>query len=106
MGFVFDALSSLSDSDGSSVFSNSSSNGENGWSIKDENIAGIAIYSVVFFFTIGMYAYKRYKTALPCQSMSTIFYIGLPSFMLRLPQRAATPQQPQAKTASKQAQCE
>ena len=55
-----------------------------GWSITGEGIAGAIIYALLFFCTVAMYIYKRCKSSLPCQSMATIFYVGLPTFMLCL----------------------
>lgn len=48
-------------------------------------IAGAVLYGILFVFTLGMYIVKRRKTPVPLQSMATIFYIGLPIFMLRKP---------------------
>ena len=67
----------------------SSSNTSSSYAASHESvpvrIVGAVLYGILFVFTLGMYISKRRKTPVPLQSMATIFYIGLPIFMLRLP---------------------
>jgi len=45
-------------------------------------ICGIVFYSILFVCTLALYIYKRLKYALTVRQLATLFYIGLPVFML------------------------
>jgi len=64
----------------SSTFGSSSE--EPTWKADATHIVGACLYSILFFVTLGMYIYKRVRYGLPFQQLSTIFYIGLPIFMV------------------------
>jgi len=75
---LFDSFSS----DSSSIFSSSSSEVEPVWEIMPIQIIGIVFYALLFITTLIMYIIKRHVAAVSLQQMATLFYIGLPVFMI------------------------
>jgi len=58
------------------------SSAEGEWELSTVHIVGIALYAALLIPTIIMYVFKRCKYSLPCMQLSTIFYIGLPVFIV------------------------
>jgi len=81
MGYLIDDL--LGASAASSTSGLSSSGGEEPiWDINAIQVVGIVLYSLLFFGTLALYIFKRFNTSVSLQQMATLFYIGLPVFMV------------------------
>jgi len=59
-----------------------SSSEEPVWDFAPIQIVGICLYALLFLTTLGMYIYKRMNASVPLQQMASVFYIGLPIFMI------------------------
>jgi len=90
-GDIFDStLSSLSSGgDSSSSWSSSSlssslssEGSEPLWEASTIHIIGAVFYTLLFFGTLAVYIIKRLNTSVSLQQMATLFYIGLPIFMV------------------------
>jgi len=77
MTLLDDLFDSLSSSSSSSIPKELSD-----WISSPIHIAGIVLYSILFAVTLILYILKRYRYAMSLRQMSTLFYIGLPVFML------------------------
>jgi len=75
----FQDLIDLNSSSGSGALGSSS---EPIWKISAVRIVGIAFYAILFATTLVMYILKRRNTSVSLQQMATLFYIGLPIFMI------------------------
>jgi len=78
LGEAFDFMSSLF-SDSSIL---SSSEEEPIWVINPIQICGIVFCAVLFIATFVMYVVKRLNTSVSLQQMASMFYIGLPIFLV------------------------
>jgi len=69
------------------TLSNSSSIDEPGsekplWDVAVIQIIGVVFYALLFVGTLVVYIIKRHVTSVSLQQMATLFYIGLPVFMI------------------------
>jgi len=71
---VFDALSLSS--------SEKTENEKPLWDVAVIQIIGVVFYSILFIGTLVAYIIKRHVTSVSLQQMATLFYIGLPVFMI------------------------